>query len=64
MHDLELAARLCDRMVVLHEGRVALDGPARAVAADRGLDRVFGVSFQRVPIDPRAGPFLPDLPIG
>lgn len=62
MHDLELAVRHCDRIVVLHRGRIALDGPAADVAADRALDEIFETRFQRVPLDPAQGPLLPDLP--
>jgi iron complex transport system ATP-binding protein len=31
MHDLALAARFCDRLLVLHEGRAVLSGPPREV---------------------------------
>ena len=36
-HDLELALELCERTVVMKEGRVAADGPTREVFADAGL---------------------------
>jgi energy-coupling factor transporter ATP-binding protein EcfA2 len=36
-HKTELLERLCDRVVVLDEGRVALDGPASAVLSDPSL---------------------------
>lgn len=36
-HDMTLLAAVGDRVVVLHEGRVAADGTPRAVLSDRGL---------------------------
>ena len=34
-HDLPYALQLCERAVVLDQGRVAVDGPTRDVFADR-----------------------------
>ena len=34
-HDLPYALQLCERAVVLDDGRVAVDGPTRDVLADR-----------------------------
>lgn len=43
LHDLDLAARACTRIVVMNDGRIVADGaPAEALAADR-LRSVFGV---------------------
>jgi energy-coupling factor transport system ATP-binding protein len=36
-HDMTLLAATSDRIVALHAGRVAADGPPRAVLSDRGL---------------------------
>ncbi len=36
-HDLDLAWDLCDRVVVLHEGRVRADGPTRSLLQDDAL---------------------------
>jgi cobalt/nickel transport system ATP-binding protein len=36
-HDLPFAAQLCDRAVILSDGRVAADGPARALLSDASL---------------------------
>lgn len=47
LHDLTLAARFCDRLVVIAEGRVAADAPAREALDDRLLEEVFGVAAQR-----------------
>lgn len=43
IHDLGLAAQHCTRLVLLHGGRVAADGPPREVLTDDLLARVFGV---------------------
>lgn len=43
LHDLDLAARLCDRLVVLHEGAVAPAGPVLEVLTTDLLADVFGV---------------------
>ena len=36
-HDLPLAARLCERAVILSAGRVVADGPCREILADTDL---------------------------
>ena len=41
LHDLGLAARACDRLVVLHEGRVAADGPPADALAPEILRLAF-----------------------
>ncbi|MDQ0785019.1 iron complex transport system ATP-binding protein [Streptomyces sp. B3I8] len=43
LHDLDLAARLCDRLVVLHDGAVAAAGPVLEVLTPDLLADVFGV---------------------
>jgi iron complex transport system ATP-binding protein len=43
LHDLNLAALFADRIVVLHQGRVAADGPPDETINDRVLEQVFGV---------------------
>jgi iron complex transport system ATP-binding protein len=42
-HDLGLAARLCDRMAILSEGRVAVAGPPGEVLDPERLRAVFGI---------------------
>jgi len=54
LHDLPLAARHCDEIVVLQEGRVATDGAPDIALSDEALARVFGVAALRVP-DPGGG---------
>ncbi|KQP43711.1 ABC transporter ATP-binding protein [Pseudorhodoferax sp. Leaf274] len=51
MHDLDLAFQHFERVVVLDQGRVALDGGAALLHAP-ALDAVFGVRFERVPVPP------------
>ncbi|MEH1098530.1 ABC transporter ATP-binding protein [Micromonospora sp. CPCC 205561] len=43
LHDLALAARYCDRLVLLHHGTVAADGPAVDVLTPALLRAVFDV---------------------
>ncbi|TDC71019.1 ABC transporter ATP-binding protein [Micromonospora sp. KC606] len=46
LHDIELAAAYCDRLVVLHRGAVAAAGPPRDVLTDRLLRDVYGVAAE------------------
>ena len=47
MHDLDLAARFCDRIVLLDKGQVIADGPATEVITLSDFERVFAIRFQR-----------------
>ena len=42
-HDLDLAARYADRMIVMNEGAVAADGPPPAILAGPAMAEVFGI---------------------
>ncbi|MGR3796460.1 ABC transporter ATP-binding protein [Vannielia sp. SX4] len=44
LHDLSLAARHCTRLVVLHEGRIAADGPPEQVLTPQLLAEVFHIT--------------------
>jgi iron complex transport system ATP-binding protein len=58
LHDLNLAARYADRIVVLSRGRVVADGPPSSVLSEELLLRVWGVVADLRP-DPRTGrPYL------
>jgi iron complex transport system ATP-binding protein len=47
LHDLSLASRHCDQVIVLNEGRVAASGaPVRALS-DATLASVFGIAVER-----------------
>ena len=48
VHDLDLAFRFFDRVVVLHRGRVVADGTAGDLLHDARLDAAFGVRFERI----------------
>ena len=43
LHDLSLAARMADRILVLAEGRVLADGPAEVALAPAVLARAYGI---------------------
>lgn len=47
LHDLGLAARFCDRVVVVSEGAVAADGRPDAALTDGLLASVFGITVRR-----------------
>lgn len=49
LHDLALAARHCDEIVVLSEGEVAACGTPGEALSDEALARVFGIAVLRVP---------------
>ena len=48
VHDLDLAFRFFDRVIVIDRGRVAVDAPAAALIDDPRLDTVFKVRFERL----------------
>ncbi|PZR95989.1 MAG: ABC transporter [Stutzerimonas stutzeri] len=47
LHDLSLAGRFCDRLVLLDDGRILADGPPAAVLDDGNLARAFGIEVAR-----------------
>ncbi len=47
MHDLDLAARFCERIVLMDGGRVIADEAAATLIARPEFERTFGVRFQR-----------------
>lgn len=51
LHDLTLAARFADHLVVIHEGRVAAEGDPTDVLTAELLADVFGLRATVVPID-------------
>lgn len=48
LHDLDLMLRFADRIVLLSEGGVAADGDPEQLWRDGSMERVFGVSVERV----------------
>ena len=53
MHDLTLAARYADRMVLLDRGRVVVDGPAAEVLTEALLSEHYGASVEVVSVGGR-----------
>jgi iron complex transport system ATP-binding protein len=51
VHDLDLAFRFFDRVILLERGRIVADGPADTLIRDPRLDDVFGVQFERLPTE-------------
>ncbi|MEU2786853.1 ABC transporter ATP-binding protein, partial [Streptomyces sp. NPDC007110] len=54
LHDLDQAAALADRVVLLHEGRVVADGTPDDVLTAERLTRVYGIRIE-VGTDPLTG---------
>jgi iron complex transport system ATP-binding protein len=51
LHDLGIAARFCDRLLLLADGHLVADGPPNAVLTDDNLRQVYGVSAWSGEID-------------
>ena len=51
LHDLGLAARFADRVVVLADGRVLADGPAAAALQPAIIEAAYGVGFRTISVD-------------
>jgi iron complex transport system ATP-binding protein len=47
IHDLSLAARFMDRLILMHEGRIVRQGSPDAVLTDEGLAEVYGINVVR-----------------
>jgi iron complex transport system ATP-binding protein len=48
LHDLSMAARFCQRLVLMHNGTVAADGEPAQVLSDDNLRDVYGIAAKRV----------------
>ncbi|NLH99859.1 MAG: ABC transporter ATP-binding protein [Chthonomonadales bacterium] len=46
LHDLNVAAEWCDRLVLLANGRILADGPPATVLASSSLQTAYGIPFQ------------------
>jgi iron complex transport system ATP-binding protein len=57
MHDINLAIRACDHIIVLADGKILADGPPEAVLDSQLLRRAFGVEA-RVEICSRGRPMV------
>lgn len=51
LHDLSLAARFCDRLLLLDRGRIAATGTPDAVLADPALETAYGIRIARGEVD-------------
>ncbi len=51
LHDLTLAGQFADRLILLSEGRVRQDGPARDVVRSKELEESYGIGVTVVNID-------------
>ncbi len=60
IHDLNLAARFCDRLVVLAEGRVLAEGSAAEVLTPETIEDAFGVRSE-IHRDPATGALMVSL---
>ena len=47
LHDLNLAGRFCDRLCLMHEGKIVADGAPGDVLTDENLASVYRVSVRR-----------------
>jgi iron complex transport system ATP-binding protein len=56
MHDLTLAARFADRVLVMNEGRIVAEGPPAEALASELLASVFGVEAVTVPVGDKLVP--------
>lgn len=61
-HDLALAARACDRLVVLDEGTVVAEGTPGEVVSPEILARAFGIRAEILSARDGAPVVVPDLP--
>jgi iron complex transport system ATP-binding protein len=61
IHDLNLAAGLCDRLVLLRAGRVIADGPTREVLTPAGIRELYGVEADILSHGPAGHPIVVPL---
>lgn len=54
MHDLTLASRFCDRLLLLHEGQPVACGPPATVLTPEHLQRIYGIRAIRRRIEGQA----------
>ena len=47
LHDLSLAQRCCDRLILLRAGRILADGPPTVVLSNENLTKAFGIRVAR-----------------
>jgi ferric hydroxamate transport system ATP-binding protein len=52
LHDVNMAARFCDHVVALGEGRILLDAPVADLLDPATLHRIYGLPMQVIPASP------------
>jgi len=62
IHDLTLAARFADRVIVMADGRIVADAPPDQALAPERLAKVFGIDVMMIDLDGRHVP-VPRRPI-
>jgi iron complex transport system ATP-binding protein len=58
IHDLALAARIADRVVMLHRGRIVADGTPEAALTPPTLREVYGIDAQWFSVRERSAPLI------
>lgn len=58
IHDLALAARIADRVVILHRGRIVADGEPEAALTPATLREVYGIEAQWLSVRERGAPLI------
>lgn len=58
LHDLTIAARLCDHVLALRDGRLVASGPPSEVLADGPLRETFGIGFDCLHLPGSGGPVV------
>ncbi len=58
LHELDLAARFCTRIVVVSAGRIVADGPPAEALAEENVETVFGVRATRLTDESGAGGYV------
>ncbi len=51
LHDLTLAGQFADRLVLIDQGRLLLDGPSSDVVRSRELEECYGMSLRVIDVD-------------
>ena len=50
-HDLSLAARYCSTVVVMHHGRIAVEGAPDVALSEAHLAKVYGIAAKSIVVD-------------
>ena len=64
LHDLNMALRYSDHVVLFSGGRIVAGGPTRDILTDRRVQEVFGVRCRIIALPDEDGSVLVTLPVG